>query len=112
MATKPLAIARINRTKPKLEEYKRMVQEHERETAIGNGTLSQQGCLGNLLLSHASAIIAGLGAYGMHQDFVNQMWVLSFSRLLRQKLVEAAAKEEAAKETMSNKPDSHVLSDN
>ncbi|CAG8300661.1 unnamed protein product [Penicillium salamii] len=122
VATKPLAIARINRIKPKLEEYKRMVQEQERETAIGDGTLSQRGCLGNLLLSHASAIIAGLGAYGMHQDFVNQMWMLSFSRLLQRKLVEAAAaqaaaeeeaaKEAAAKEAVSNKPDSQVPSDN
>ncbi|CAG8373894.1 unnamed protein product [Penicillium salamii] len=102
VTTKPLAIARINHTKPKLEEYKHMVQEQERETEIGDDTLDQQGRLGDLLLSHASAIIAGLEAYGMHQDFVNQMWMLSFSRLLRRKLASGDGKEDG-----SNEPDSH-----
>ncbi|CAG8041892.1 unnamed protein product [Penicillium salamii] len=100
--TKPLAIARINRVKPKLEEYKRMIQEQERETKIGDGTLGQKGLLGDLLLSHASAIIAGLEAYGSHQDWVNQMWMLSFSRLLRLKLASMTGKEDG-----SHEPDSH-----
>ncbi|CAG8922165.1 unnamed protein product [Penicillium salamii] len=91
VSTKPLAIARINRVKPKLEEYKRMVQERERETKIGDGTLGQQRRPGDLLLSHASALISGLEHYGSHQDWVNQEWMLSFSRLLRLKLASMAA---------------------
>lgn len=90
--TEPLVIERINLTRPKLEEYKRMVQEQEREAEIGNDTPNQQRRLGNLLLSHASAIIAGLEACGMHQDFVNKMWMLSFSRLLRRKLAPGVGK--------------------
>ncbi|CAI7648176.1 unnamed protein product [Penicillium manginii] len=98
IATKPLVIQRINLTKVKLEEYKCMVQAHEREMGAGENTIKSQRCLGDLLLSEASALITGLQAYGMHQDFVNQMWMQSFSRLLRRKLASRIRKLECLEE--------------
>ncbi|KAJ5109266.1 hypothetical protein N7456_005941 [Penicillium angulare] len=83
--TEPIVLERIDATKPKLEEYKHMIEESEREIEYGGDIMRPQQRLGDLLLSEASAIIYGLKAYGAHQDFINQMWMYSFSRLLRQK---------------------------
>lgn len=82
--TLPLVIQRVQRTKPKLEECKRMVQICEEENAQKKG-LDPQIRPGDLMLSDAAAIVTGLEAYGMHQAFVNQRWLLSYSRLLHQK---------------------------
>lgn len=83
--TKPLVVSRINATRPKLEEYKRMVQELEGLTETPKDTHSLHKRPGDLLLSHSSALITGLQEYSMHQDFVNQKWMLSFERLLHEK---------------------------
>ncbi|OJJ60072.1 hypothetical protein ASPSYDRAFT_30886 [Aspergillus sydowii CBS 593.65] len=83
--TKPLVVSRINATRPKLEEYKRMVQELEGQTETPKDTHSLHKRPGDLLLSHSSAIITGLQEYSMHQDFVNQKWMLSFEHLLQEK---------------------------
>ena len=81
--TEAQAIERFNFDKPKLEEYRRMVQEHEQEIQAGCDTVKAQRGLSDLLFSDTSAMVAGLHRYEMHQVFVNQQWSLSFSRILR-----------------------------
>lgn len=81
--TRPLAIETIAQARPKLEEYKRMVQECEGRT---RNALDPQIRLGDLMLSDISAIVLGLTRYDGHQAWVNQKWMLSFSRLLRRKI--------------------------
>lgn len=89
--TSPMAIQRMEETRPKLEAYKRMVQEYEGKT---RNALDQQILPGDWMLSDVSAILFGLEDHSMHQDFVNQNWMLSFSRLLQRKIASKSSEAE------------------
>jgi hypothetical protein len=78
--TRPLAIDRISRTTPKLEDYKSFVETTEAELdPNGKG----EPTIVNLLLSDAASIVQGLRCYASYQKFVNDKWMEAYSKLLR-----------------------------
>jgi hypothetical protein len=77
--TRPLAIDRISRTTPKLEEYKNFVETTEAELDPKKG----EPTIASLLLSDAASIVQGLLCYASHQKFVNDKWMEAYSKLLR-----------------------------
>ena len=78
--TRPLAIDRIRRTTPKLEEYKNFVETTEAELDPNE---KGEPTIANLLLSDAASIVQGLLCYAGHQKFVNDKWMEAYSKLLR-----------------------------
>lgn len=78
--TRPLALARIERTKLKLQEYQALIKDAE-----ANITSAPKGPAGfaDLMTTDRASILQGLLAYSSHQGFVNDMWMKAFTRLLR-----------------------------
>ncbi|KAF5530799.1 kinase-like domain-containing protein [Fusarium mexicanum] len=78
--TRPAAIERIERTKPKLKEYKEMLEAAERK--LGN---NEKGAtpITDLLLSDAASVFQGLVRYQGHQVFVNNQWMEAYLKLIR-----------------------------
>ncbi|KAF5672697.1 kinase-like domain-containing protein [Fusarium denticulatum] len=78
--TRPAAIERIERTKPKLKEYKEMLAAAERK--LGN---NDEGAtpIADLLLSDAASVFQGLVRYQGYQVFVNDQWMEAYLKLVR-----------------------------
>ncbi|KAF5556993.1 kinase-like domain-containing protein [Fusarium napiforme] len=78
--TRPAAIERIERTKPKFKEYKEMLAAAERK--LGN---DDEGAtpIADLLLSDAASVFQGLVRYQGHQVFVNDQWMEAYLKLIR-----------------------------
>lgn len=78
--TRPAAIDRIERTKPKLKEYKELLAAAE--SKLGN---NEKGAtpVADLLLSDAASVFQGLLRYQGHQVFVNDQWMEAYLRLIR-----------------------------
>ncbi|KAF5718209.1 kinase-like domain-containing protein [Fusarium globosum] len=78
--TRPAAIERIERTKPKLKEYKEMLATAE----IKLGSIDEGATpIADLLLSDAASVFQGLVRYQGHQVFVNNQWMEAYLRLIR-----------------------------
>ncbi|RGP66279.1 kinaselike domain [Fusarium sporotrichioides] len=73
------AIERIKETKPKLKEYKEMVRAAESRLG-GSETVTR---IADLLESDAASVFHGILSYQQHQDFVNDEWMLAYTKLLR-----------------------------
>ncbi|KAG9502074.1 hypothetical protein J7337_007790 [Fusarium musae] len=78
--TRPAAIERIERTKPKLMEYKEMLAAAERK--LGNDDKGATP-IADLLLSDAASVFQGLVRYQGHQVFVNDQWMEAYLKLIR-----------------------------
>ncbi|EXJ80739.1 hypothetical protein A1O3_07023 [Capronia epimyces CBS 606.96] len=78
--TRPLAIDRISRTTPKLEEYKNFVETTEAELVPKKG----EPTMANLFLSDTASTFQGLLCYASHQKFVNDKWMEAYCKLLRE----------------------------
>ncbi|KAH7327546.1 hypothetical protein BKA65DRAFT_567073 [Rhexocercosporidium sp. MPI-PUGE-AT-0058] len=78
--TRPLAIERIQMTKPKLEEYKNFVAAAE-EVRMGEG---EGGGIASLMLSDAASVVRGLVQFLGHQKSVNDKWMEAYLRHLRE----------------------------
>ncbi|RBR10341.1 hypothetical protein FVER53590_12451 [Fusarium verticillioides] len=78
--TRPAAIERIERTKPKLKEYKEMLAAAERK--LGNDDKGATP-IADLLLSDAASVFQGLVRYQGHQVFVNDQWMEAYLKLIR-----------------------------
>jgi hypothetical protein len=78
--TRPAAIDRIERTEPKLKEYKDMVEAAEAEMGISN---EGNTTIANLMLSDAASIFQGLLRYQGYQKSTNDKWMEAYVRILR-----------------------------
>lgn len=81
--TKPLAIERIIRTEPKLEEYKEFLEMAERRIS---GSKNMEAPIANMMLSNAASVFQGMREYMSLQRFVNDMWMDSYLDLLHDHL--------------------------
>ncbi|KAG4272632.1 hypothetical protein FPRO04_10374 [Fusarium proliferatum] len=89
--TRPVAIERIERTKPKLKEYKEMLAALE--SKLGNNDKGVTP-IADLLLSDAASVFQGLVRYQGHQAFVNNQWMEAYLKLIRGRFqTEASAAE-------------------
>ncbi|KAK5218482.1 hypothetical protein LTR47_011704 [Exophiala xenobiotica] len=79
--TRPLAIARISRTAPKLEEYKNFVEAAEVESGCNK---KGEPTIASMMLSDATSVLQGLLCYTSHQKFVNETWMEGYLKLLRE----------------------------
>ncbi|KAF5627809.1 kinase-like domain protein [Fusarium tjaetaba] len=78
--TRPAAIERIERTKPKLMEYKEMLAAAERKLRKDDEGATP---IADLLLSDAASVFQGLVRYQVHQVFVNDQWMEAYLKLIR-----------------------------
>ncbi|KAG5761086.1 hypothetical protein H9Q72_010812 [Fusarium xylarioides] len=78
--TRPAAIERIERTKPKLKEYKEMLAAAK--SKLGNNDKGATP-VADLLLSDAASVFQGLVRYQGHQVFVNNQWMEAYLKLIR-----------------------------
>lgn len=80
--TRPLAIERIKRTKPRLEEYKDLLKKSEDQVKEG---YEGDGGVADYLLSDSSSIFQGLKGYGL-QKSRHDKWMTAYIKLLQKKL--------------------------
>ncbi|POR32133.1 Uncharacterized protein TPAR_07635 [Tolypocladium paradoxum] len=80
--TRPLAIERIRRTRPRLKEYRDLVEAAEAGMGANNPN-RRGGTVASLLLSDAASIYQGLEAYESNQGWVNDRWMQAYLKLLR-----------------------------
>lgn len=76
--THPAAIERVNRTAPRLHEYRELLAGFEVEQ--GEGGLKVADRLGSI----SASVYKGMTASGQHQDFVNERWMKSCLKMVRE----------------------------
>lgn len=80
VTTKPMAIERITETRPKLIEYKQLLQECERAVREESGLAVRPG---EIMMSKAAVIYLGIFYYNMCLPDTNRRWMQAYSLLLR-----------------------------
>jgi len=76
--TRPLAIERIKRVEPQLQEYRDLVALAEVELNLVDG--NETG-IAEIMMSDTASIIQGLASYNSHQGAVNDRWMTAYEFL-------------------------------
>lgn len=79
LKTRPMAIFRIEWTKPVLEEYQSLIRSAEANMC---DAANRSVHFAEFMAEDRASILQGLLAYGGHQGFFNDMWMKAYSRLL------------------------------